>query len=470
VALISRGRSAQAPTGSSGAPIVGRRTRPGRNQARPKASGAAAQPPLRKNEVGALHYGFWAFLIVAVGRLGNFIPGLASVHLEKVIVILTLIPLVRAWNQLPPLDKWTKPLAINALWFLGLAVILAPLSIWPGATRAFLLQVAPVLITAYVLAFKVSDSWRAVRGSILAMVLSGLILSVSAVSGYHGGRADAAGSMYDPNDLAYVLVTVLPLAFGFALGSTSVPKRLVFAGITLCFVVAALLTGSRGGLLALGAIVVSTILSPVRAPGKLPVTARMPMTKRIVIILLSVAVALVVWNHLPRPVTERFATITHPKAGYNWDPNDVVGRREIWKRGITALEHDPIGYGIATYPMVDLRFGGRFMAPHNSFLEIAVELGVLGAVLFVRMYMLAWRLMAKVRKELAERRALSREEQEQLMFAKLLQRSLVATLVAGFFLSKAYPIELWVIFGLVIALSSVVASDREGAGELGRGG
>jgi O-antigen ligase len=408
-------------------------------------------------EIGGLHFLFWAFLIVAVGRAGDLIPGLASVHLEKVVVALALIPLVKAWKQLPRLETSTKPLARTALCLVCLAVVLAPLSIWPGATRAFLLKFIPVLITAFVLAFKVSDSWRAVKGSLLALVISGLILSVSAVSGYHGGRADAADSMYDPNDLAYVLVAVLPLAFGFVLCASSLRKRLIYIGIALCIAVAALLTGSRGGLLALGLLLVAMVLLPVRAPRTSTVAQGISLGKRMLVILLCVAIAPLVWSHLPNSVTARFATLTHPKAGYNWDPHDVTGRREIWKRGIIALERNPLGYGIGAYPMVDLRFGGRFMAPHNSFLEIAVELGVLGFVLFVRMYMLAWRALRRVRRELAGRDSLSKEGQEQIIFSKLIQFSLMATVVAGFFLSKAYPVELWVMFGLTIAISGVVA-------------
>lgn len=410
---------------------------------------------LDKSEIGALHYGFWAFLIVAVGRAGDLIPGLASVHLEKIVVALTLIPLVKAWKRLPRLDDSTRPLARNALCLLALAVILAPFSIWPGATRAFLLQFIPVLITACVLAFKVSDNWRAVKGSMLALVLSGLILSVTAISGYHGGRADAGGNMYDPNDLAYVLVAVLPLAFGFVLCATSLRRRLLFGGIALCLAVAALLTGSRGGLLALGVLVVCVILSPVRAPRRGSFAKRIPITKRLTIIFIGVALSLLIWNHLPSSVTERFSTLTTPEAGYNWNPDDVTGRREIWKRGITALKHDPLGYGIGAYPMVDLRFGGRFMAPHNSFLEIGVELGVLGFALFVRMYILSWRLLGRLRRGSAGKDDLPLEKQEQQTFAKLLQLSLITTAIAGFFLSKAYPVELWVIFGLTMALAGV---------------
>lgn len=457
MALISRGSQAHSPVRTAARQSITEIQVTGTRSTQRTRSMKSVGAILGKSEIGALHYGFWAFLLVAVGRAGDLIPGLGSVHLEKVIVALTLIPLVKAWRVLPKLDESTKPMAKNAFAFLALAIVLAPFSIWPGATRAFLIQFVPVLITACILAFKASDSWRALRGSMLALVASGLILSVSALSGYHGGRADAGGGMYDPNDLAYVLVTVLPLAFGFSLSCRSPLQRWFFAGVALCLAIAALLTGSRGGLLALAALLVLVVLSPVRAPGKRSFGVRVPLRKRVVVILMGVAVSLVVWNHLPRPITERFATITSPETGYNWDPNDVVGRREIWKRGITALEHDPIGYGLGAYPMVDLKFGGRFMAPHNSFLEIAVELGILGLVLFVRMYILAWRLLSEQRRKLADKNVLSRERQEQLMFAKLMQFSLVATLVAGFFLSKAYPIELWVVFGLTIGLAGLSA-------------
>ena len=55
----------------------------------------------------------------------------------------------------------------------------------------------------------------------------------------------------------------------------------------------------------------------------------------------------------------------------------------------------PVGYGVDTFQMVDMRMGGKFRAPHNSYLEVLVELGFLGLLLFIRMYVLSWRALQK---------------------------------------------------------------------------
>jgi O-antigen ligase len=107
--------------------------------------------------------------------------------------------------------------------------------------------------------------------------------------------------------------------------------------------------------------------------------------------------------------------------------------------------------------MVDVRMGGKFRAPHNSYLEVLVELGFLGLLLFMRMYVLSWRALQKVRHNLLAG-AVSEEQDQVLVFARMLQVALVGNAVSGFFLSMAYNTLLWVLFAVVIACVSLVAT------------
>jgi hypothetical protein len=76
----------------------------------------------------------------------------------------------------------------------------------------------------------------------------------------------------------------------------------------------------------------------------------------------------------------------------------------------------------------------------------------LGFILFVRMFVLAWRGLKRARARFTARETLSPEQQEIVIFARLLQVSLVGNAVAGFFLSMTYAIVLWTVFGLCMAL------------------
>ena len=82
------------------------------------------------------------------------------------------------------------------------------------------------------------------------------------------------------------------------------------------------------------------------------------------------------------------------------DTTNSDSRSAIWERGITAAVRRPVGYGVDTFQMVDVRMGGKFRAPHNTYLEVLVELGFLGLLLFIRMYVLSWRALQRVRKRL----------------------------------------------------------------------
>ena len=102
------------------------------------------------------------------------------------------------------------------------------------------------------------------------------------------------------------------------------------------------------------------------------------------------------------------------------------------------------------------------MAPHNSYVEAMVELGVVGFALFIRMYVLAWRGLERTRRTLIDGKLVSDEQREQAVFARTLQLSLAGNAVAGFFLSMTYATVLWVTFGICMALIALANRAAQG--------
>jgi O-antigen ligase len=419
-------------------------------------------PPLGKLSV--LEYGYWAFLVIAIGRVGELI-GLSSFPLAKLALALPLFIRVTRWKQLPKLTASTKPFAVAGSWLIALALLTTLNSVWLGRSRAFVLQQLPVLLASTAIAYVMSRSWKMLRGTLLALVVAGLVIARSSISGYTGGRASTA-TMYDPNDLAYLLVTVFPLIVGFVLTSTTKVWRLVYGGVGVVFVTALLLTQSRGGLIGLVAIVMVMILAPLTPPettsGGMP--KKQPKRKNRVLLLIGVAsLSVVIWFALPEDARQRFSTLLDLKHDYNLDPDDATARGQIWQRGMRAMFAWPLGYGPETFEMVDYKYGGRFFAPHNCYLQVAVELGVIGLFMFLRMYFLAWRGLQRARANLIAGKSLSREQQDLATFARLLQVSLVGNAIAGFFLSMAYAPILWTLFGSVMA--AIVLSEQTQASD-----
>ncbi|HEX4049410.1 MAG TPA: O-antigen ligase family protein [Steroidobacteraceae bacterium] len=396
-------------------------------------------------KTGLLEYSYWGFLLVSIGRVGQLFPGLSHIPLGKITLLICVVPLIAYWRSLPRASSRTAPLMRTMQLLLLIALLLTPFSLWKGGSFGFLLNQAPVLVVVTLLGYKICRSWQQIRGTMLTLVLCGIFLAGAALVGYNGGRA-ATETMYDTNDLAYLLVTVFPLALGFALTARRSRLRVVYWAVAGALVLATLLTQSRGGFLALLAELALLALVKIA-----PTQVKRRTPSRVAILVCAIGIGVVVWTGLPKNAQSRLDTIFSLSSDYNLDRGDVTGRREIWTRGLEATFKRPIGYGVNTFQMVDLKFGGRFMAPHNSFLEVLVELGVLGLALFVGIYLLTWRALQRLYNSLCKAQP-SLGQHEQIVFVRMTQFVLIGNAVAGFFLSMAYSTLLWTLIGICIGM------------------
>jgi hypothetical protein len=236
---------------------------------------------------------------------------------------------------------------------LALAILTAPFSIWPGNTREFFLIQLPVIAGAMVVCWKISFNWRVFRGVLRLLVVAGVALALTAVAAFHGGgRASTTESM-DPNDLAYVLVSVAPLALAFALTAKTKMKRLISTSVCLVLVIAVLLTSSRGGLFGLIAALGLLVLAPIRRPQAGPGGDSTVRNRILLPTLGVVCAAMLLWPYLPAQTRDRLASVMQLGSDYNLDTTNKNSRSAIWERGLSAALQRPIGYGIQTYPMVD---------------------------------------------------------------------------------------------------------------------
>jgi putative inorganic carbon (HCO3(-)) transporter len=402
-------------------------------------------------ELGGLRIAYAVFLLTAIGRVGELVPGLGSLPLAKITMGIGLILLIAKWKQLPKLPAVAIPFWRTALALVALAVVTAPFSVWPGMTFQFVILQLPVMAAAVIVCCKISYTWDALRGIMRVLVVAAVALGVAAILTFHGGRA-SAGVSYDPNDLAYVLVSTLPLALAFTLTAKTKAKMLVNAGVCAMLLLALLLTSSRGGLFGLIAMLAVLVLIPLRRPpsGGYWLPQMRKSRNRIVLPVVGlVCASTLVWSYLPAETRERLSSVLQLSSDYNADTTNKDSRSAIWERGLTAA--------LDTFQMVDVRMGGKFRAPHNSYLEVMVELGFLGLLLYIRMYVLSWRALQRVRKRLLAI-APSEEHDQMLVFGRMLQVALIGNTVSGFFLSMSYSVLLWVLFAAVSACVSLVAA------------
>lgn len=421
----------------------------------------------KRDPLRGLLWGGVALILFTVGRAVDIVPALSGLQLVKVLMVYCTFVLIARRGFLPKIslaeNKAVRLAVVFALWIVASFTF----SIWPGSSRDFIIQQLPVLALVVVVILSLSGQWPSLRRLFLTLVVSGVILAVPGLLAYGGGRLEVQ-STYDTNDLAYVLISIMPMALAQVMTATSRFRRLLGMGAAAIMVLAMILTGSRGGMLGLLAISAIIVLDPGKLKpyqvrtGSLASRRRVMGTKsRIFLSLIAVAlVGVVAWPQLPEETRERLSSMLNLGSDYN--VNEDVGRVQIWKRGMSALAEQPIGYGISAFPMVDVRYGGRFFTAHNSLVLIAVELGVIGIVLYLAMIARLWGGLTKVRRALCILADPTDQQRQQAVYCRMLQASLAGNLVAGFFLSAAFFYAHWVNIALAMAIIALINRENRG--------
>lgn len=397
--------------------------------------------------------GVLLYLFVAVGRLPELVPALAPLHLGKVALLLGLLGLLIGGGRpvMPVLS--TGPGRLLAA-FLLLAVLSVGFSIWMSYSLGFVLS---QLLSSALLFFLLVRTATGVRMLMLyasGLLVSGLLLALMMIRA-GGAERVAIVSSYDPNDLALVLVAILPLAVVSMLVARGA-RRYLLGGVTALVLLAILMTSSRGGFLAL--VTVALYLLFARLPGADGRIARRLTPGKLLIALLAVVLLTVA---TPQRAWDRIATVFSPEDDYNVTAD--TGRLAIWKRGLGAMAQRPWGWGVYAFEAVEGARGGRHQAAHNSFIQVGVELGVIGLGLYLAMLRLCWLRLGTLQVPTLSGHGQARAEQRLYMLATALRGSLIGFVVAGFFLSAAYAALLFVLFALVAAAENVAAGVRAAA-------
>lgn len=286
-----------------------------------------------------------------------------------------------------------------------------------------------LLLMAWMI-WELAPSPGRVLNLLLAYVLGAYVASFQTLLLYHssGGalRRFAAGGV-DPNDLAMTLALGLPMAWYLSNTYRKPLLRWICRGYLPVAVVSIGLTGSRGGLLA--SIVALTIvpLSMTRlSPNRLAIT--------IATLLLSGALAVA---YVPEKIVDRLATTSTEVEDLR-----LGGRFKLWKAGLRAFpEHPLLGYGTAGYiRAISPQLGQASQVAHNSFISVLVEQGLIGLILYLLMFITAYRAVRRL--PLLERR-----------FGLVLMATLFAAMLP---LTWEHRRPLWFILAALVGLSQAL--------------
>jgi O-antigen ligase len=280
----------------------------------------------------------------------------------------------------------------------------------------------------------------------------GLVFS-TATGDIYGGRL--TGSNLDPNQLASVLVAGIALSAGLALSIKRQPLlRLgVVAAGGFCFI-AAIQTGSRGGILALASMLVAAILFGGRWRPQVAIAS----------VLIAGVSFFYIATIAPAEIRNRIQTATQG------EERQTEGRSTLWEIGQRIIKAHPVnGVGAGNFQTSSVHYllqpGAVYRSDaiienqqvvHNTYLEIGAELGIVGLVLFGSMMVFSVGSSLRAARNFSRRRDFRSEA-----LARSVAVAMVAVLVADIFISQTYNKQLWLMLGLGPAILAV--SNRRSA-------
>lgn len=261
---------------------------------------------------------------------------------------------------------------------------------------------------------------------------------------------------YDANDLATLIVSAMPLGLYFVLAHRRVVMRLLAAAGVAMLAVGLIRSGSRGGFLALLAIVAYILLGFTTIPARSRVLG--------LVVILAVAIGSAndrYWTQMQ--------TIVRPNQDYNLTSDG--GRMKIWKRGLGYMVDRPaFGVGVSNFQTAEgtisplarrqeRGIGVRWGAAHNSFIQAGAELGIPGVLLLIGVITSAF---VSLRRVARYGRSLNPPSHQLSRLAQSLMTALVGFTVGAFFLSLAYSDMLYTLAAFAIALAKVARTDHAG--------
>lgn len=351
---------------------------------------------------------------------------------------------------------------VAVMW--GLGLLFMPVAVSPQDSFNVLFDPFIKTVIIFVMLINLVDTRERLRLLLHILVFCDLAYALSAIMTFlEGGYSEMEsfhhrivgwGTMYaNPNDLASVLNLMLPFAVVFALMRRGLARLFYFA-CAIISAVGVLVTFSRSGFI--GLVVTTMILMWKLSRGH-----------RVTVLLAIVVVSAVLATALPGRYRVRLSTIINPETDAT---NSAQERQALMKVAADlAMKRPIIGIGVGNFHVYSI----RERAAHNSFLETAAELGLLGFIAYLILIFAPIRSLRRIERE--TRKDGVRPDRELYITSICLQASFAAYIVYGFFGSVQYLNFLYfgvayvVMFRQIHAaekLAEAKANDRTGTPEL----
>jgi O-antigen ligase len=324
---------------------------------------------------------------------------------------------------------------------IGLALIASP-EPSAGLQKAF--RYVFFILFLFLMIQMVEDRRQAIR-LLRVLVASCAAASLYGIVGFVTGTVErASGPIADPNDFAYMMAAVLPLAL--FLCAEDRRWRLAWVASTLLLLGATFATLSRGAVVGLAALLLWAIL-----------TRRIGLGGTLAVVVAAVLVVVAAFTFWASTVEQRLTEKSKIAAA------NTESRAAFWQAAEEMWEDHPVlGVGPGRFPVEAEDYVKNSPIElenpivHNSYIEILVEAGPLALLLFLGMLGAGW--LGATR---AERQARGRRDQTTIRLAGAAKGTLLVAIVSGFFLSEQIAPPFWIACALIGCGALYVARERK---------
>ena len=389
---------------------------------------------------------FWCFMVwmfVLLARPQDVFVSLESFHPSLTIALICLLMIVATTSAQQWKSIWQHSETKTYLLFYVVMILGIPFAYHRRVAFEYIFFLDLMNLLFFIAFVLMMTSTERLKKGIILLVYVSLFYSVFglAYGTFREGRFFVNGSMFDPNDMAYLLVSLLPFCVFCLLIEAGWINRLVSIAAAVTSVTLILYTGSRTGVIglaAIGILLLCTKVVPIKAASKFGMVA-------------SFLVVLVLIQD--RVNIDRYLSLTNVENDYN--STSESGRIGIWKRSYDLILENPItGVGVGCFPMAIGYLRGQegvlpqWQAAHNSYILVAAETGVIGFLIYLTNIVRCLRSFVQATRS----HIMSDPSHFLRIVAGLLEVGFIAHLICAFFLTQGYSL----LFPLYFAFSAVV--------------
>jgi len=246
------------------------------------------------------------------------------------------------------------------------------------------------------------------------------VLTTFSTAAQYEVRIRALGSLSDPNEFGQLMLMIIPLLFVGKKGTGLGVGYFLAIPVALLLLAGVYFTGSRGAEMGVAVLVGLFLIRKFRTTG---------------------AVLSTVVGGGTLLLVNAFRTRTISM-------NSGMDRLAIWSDGMAYFKRSPIwGIGYSGFT------ADRHMTAHNSYLLVAAELGIVGYFLWMSIIVVTMIQLSRVPA------VVGKSNPALAQWAVGVRLSLSVYLFTSFFLSRAYQLPIYLLFGMAGAIIAAAGGD-----------